>query len=386
MEVTMTDDDRDGGDDIVRGCVRMAERWGRGGVDVVAVAVVGSWYDDVDRKNTKLGREEYRSIEYFLPIDNLFINYMLRVNYVYIVTDLEGNVPIWEAMMADHEPVVKILADNGATISSGDVGQFSCTATEQNNLELLKKILYHGGDVTLPKSNGSTALHVAVCEGNTEIVKFLLDQGTNIDKPDIHGWTPRDLADQQGHEDIKTLFQSHKAVKTQYFVVIPEQKRENKVSGRFTSEPTIYPMSRDGSSGGVTEWTWRQSQPRRRTSNFHNSLFGIMSAANGGNNNDLLSSIDQTKCAETDRDCPIRVTVSCLEKGDVKGKLVLLPQSFQELLEIGAKKFCLLASKVLTKDGAEIDDIELIRDGDHLVFVSAGEMGEPNCQNGGVLS
>ncbi|CAL5360690.1 unnamed protein product [Camellia sinensis] len=265
--------------------------------------------------------------------------------------DLEGNVPIWEAMMADHEPVVKILADNGATISSGDVGQFSCTAVEQNNLELLKKILYHGGDVTLPKINGSTALHVAVCEGNTEIVKFLLDQGTNIDKPDIH-----------------------------------EQKRENKVSRRFTSEPTIYPMSRDGSSGGVTEGTWRQSHPRRRTSNFHNSLFGIMSAANGGNNNDLLSSIDQTKCAETDRDCPIRVTVSCLEKGDVKGKLVLVPQSFQELLEVGAKKFGLLATKVLSKDGAEIDDIELIRDGDHLVFVSDGEMGEPNCQNGGVLS
>ncbi|KAF5935048.1 hypothetical protein HYC85_026177 [Camellia sinensis] len=300
--------------------------------------------------------------------------------------DLEGNVPIWEAMMADHEPVVKILADNGATISSGDVGQFSCTATEQNNLELLKKILYHGGDVTLPNSNGSTALHVAVCEGNTEIVKFLLDQGTNIDKPDIHGWTPRDLADQQGHEDIKTLFQSYKAVKTQSFVVIPKQKREKKVSGRFTREPMIYPMSRDGSSGRVIEGTWRQSRPRRRTSNFHNSLFGIMSAANGRNNNDLLSSIDQTKCAETDRDCPIRVTVSCLEKGDVKGKLVLLPQSFQELLEIGAKKFGLLATKVLTKDGAEIDDIELIRDGDHLVFVSDGEMGEPNCQNGGVLS
>ncbi|KAI7982029.1 Potassium channel AKT1 [Camellia lanceoleosa] len=100
---------------------------------------------------------------------------MLRVNHVYLFTDLEGNVPIWEAIMADHEPVVKILADNGATISSSDVGQFSCTAVEQNNLELLKKILYHGGDVTLPKSNGSTALHVAVCEGNTEIVKFLLD-------------------------------------------------------------------------------------------------------------------------------------------------------------------------------------------------------------------
>ncbi|GFY99797.1 K+ transporter 1 [Actinidia rufa] len=251
--------------------------------------------------------------------------------------DSEGNVPVWEAILANHEPVAKLLTDNGATISAGDVGQFACTAAEQNKLELLKEIVRHGGDVTLPRSNGSTALHVAVCEGNSEVVKFLLEEGADIDKPDNNGWTPRDLADQQGHEDIKAIFQSTKEAKAQSFVTIPEPRHGARFLGRFTSEPNIRPMPQDG-----MEATWRQSRPRRRTSNFHNSLFGIMSAAHGGNN-DLLASINQTKDAGTGREYPARVTLSCPEKGDDKGKLVLLPKTLQELLDIGAKKFGFLA-------------------------------------------
>ncbi|PSR84537.1 Potassium channel like [Actinidia chinensis var. chinensis] len=284
--------------------------------------------------------------------------------------DSEGNVPVWEALLANHESVAKLLTDNGATISAGDVAQFACTAAEQNKLELLKEIVRHGGDVTLPRSNGSTALHVAVCEGNNEMVKFLLEKGADIDKPDHHGWTPRDLADQQGHEDIKAIFQATKEAKAQSFVTIPEPQQGTRFLGRFTSEPNIRPMAQD-----VMEGSWGQSRPRRRTSNFHNSLFGIMSAAHGGNN-DLLASINQTKGAETGREYPARVTLSCPEKGDDKGKLVLLPKTFQELLDIGAKKFGFLPTKVRTKDGAEIDDIELIRDGDHIIFVSDGGMGE----------
>lgn len=52
------------------------------------------------------------------------------------------------------------------------------------------------------------------------------------------------------------------------------------------------------------------------------------------------------------------------------GKLVLLPKTFQELLEICVKKYGCLASKVVNKDGAEVDDIQVVRDGDHLVFIS----------------
>ncbi|KAF8042779.1 hypothetical protein BT93_A1185 [Corymbia citriodora subsp. variegata] len=266
--------------------------------------------------------------------------------------DSEGNVPLWEAIKGGYEPVVKLLAENGANLESGDVGQFSCTAAEQNNLDLLKEIGRYGGDVTLPKSNGTTALHVAVSEDNMEIVKFLLDRGADIDKPDIHGWTPRDLADQQGHEEIGVLFLSIKETET-----LPA----------IRSEPNLPPASHEG----TVEAAFGQSRPRRRTSNFHNSLFGIMSAAHNGERDVLLSFNHNKTANKSFRARPaIRVVVSCPEVGDVEGRLMLLPENFQELLEMAHKKFGLTLLRVLSKNGAEIDNIEIIRDGDHLVFSS----------------
>ncbi|GLT26115.1 hypothetical protein SLA2020_012020 [Shorea laevis] len=288
--------------------------------------------------------------------------------------DSDGLVPLWEAMVGGHEKVVKLLIDNRADINAGDVGHFACTAAEQNNLDLLKEIVRYGGNVTRPRSNGSTALHLAVCEDNIEMVKFLLKKGADIDKPDVNGWTPRDLAEHQGHEDIKTLFQSSAEIKAQSVMVVPE-KQEPRYLGRFKSEPNILPASQDATDG-----SWSQPRPRRRTNNFHNSLFGIMSAAHNMEK-DLLLPVHQASSSKTCNVDPARVIISCPEKGEVTGKLVLLPQSFEDLLDIGAKKFGVNPTKVLSKDGPEIDDIEVIRDGDHLLFVSEAGIQDTNSQN-----
>ncbi|KAJ4708333.1 Potassium channel like [Melia azedarach] len=291
--------------------------------------------------------------------------------------DSEGNVPLWEAMQGGHENVTKLLNDNGADINSGDVAHFACTAAEQNNLDLLKQIVHYGGDVTRPKSNGSTALHVAVCEDNIEIVRYLLDRGAEIDKPDNHGWTPRDLADQQGHEEIKSFFQSSRESKAQSIVSIPEQPQHGvRYLGRFTSEPAILPLAQQGSVP-ATDGSWSQPRPRRRTNNFHNSLFGMMSTTNS-EEKDLLFPVHQTTGVKSPGVNSARVTITCPEKGEVGGKLVVLPPSFQELLKIGAKKFGISRAKVLSKDRAEIDNIDVIRDGDHLLFVSDGDQDTSN--------
>ncbi|KAF7847632.1 hypothetical protein BT93_L2771 [Corymbia citriodora subsp. variegata] len=137
--------------------------------------------------------------------------------------DTEGSVPLWEALLGSHEPVIKLLAEKSANLSSGDVGQFACTAAEQNKLYLLKEIVHYGGDVSLPSSNGTTALHISVSKDNLEIVKFLLEKGANMDKQDTDGCTPRDLADQQGHEEIKLLFQLSKDAKPHSIIDIPEK-------------------------------------------------------------------------------------------------------------------------------------------------------------------
>lgn len=64
-----------------------------------------------------------------------------------------------------------------------------------------------------------------------------------------------------------------------------------------------------------------------------------------------------------------RVTLSCPETGNISGKVVLLPKSIQELREIGSRKYGIPIAMVLTKEGAEVEDTCLIRDGDHLVLV-----------------
>ncbi|CAI0416760.1 unnamed protein product [Linum tenue] len=214
--------------------------------------------------------------------------------------DSEGNVPLWDAMLGKHESVIKLLVENGATLSSGDTGQFAFTAVEQNDLELLNKIVSYGGDVTRQTSSGTTALHAAISEGNIDIVKFLLDQGADIDLPDSNGWTARALADHQGHDEIKTLFQNRKEVIKR---PIPTISQASKLGGssssstvigkkriaKYGSEPMIAPYdpSTDYSPRGVMpsvpERTWTDdSSRRRRVNTFRNSLFGIMSAANTG--------------------------------------------------------------------------------------------------------
>uniref|UniRef100_A0A2N9IRV1 Potassium channel n=1 Tax=Fagus sylvatica TaxID=28930 RepID=A0A2N9IRV1_FAGSY len=289
------------------------------------------------------------------------------------VRDSEGNVALWEAIFGGHKSVIKLLIDNRAKIYFGDVGLFACTAVEQNNLELLKDIVQYGGDVKLPKSNGSTALHAAVCEGNTEIVKFLLDQGADIDKPDMNEWTPRTLADHQGHEDIKDLFQT-KQEEVKKPPAIPLQMNPDvSFLGKYQSEPMMPPYLHE-SIPPAREVTGSANRPRRRANNFDNSLIGVMSAANSGGG-DVIASAASFASTQGLNSFPSRVTLSCPEKGDVAEKLVLLPDSLKELLDVGAKKFGFFPTKVLTREGAQIEDIELIRDGDYLVLVSDAGIG-----------
>ncbi|RZR93724.1 hypothetical protein BHM03_00022291 [Ensete ventricosum] len=288
----------------------------------------------------------------------------------------EGSVPLWEAMVGKHEDVVRLLIKNGAALSSGDMGSFACAAAEQGSLELLKDIIRYGGDVTVPKKDMTTALHVAVCEGNVQLVEFLLEQGANIDTPDCDGWSARKLADQQGHEEIKGLFEAKRDFATSS---IPVSTPASHSVGRYCSEPAI-PLS---SNEERPDLSWENSDRLRKT-NFHNSLFGIISAAHvnrQNHNSRLLTSVGLLKSTgmyngSSCHDIPLlRVTISCPEKGNTTGKLVLMPDSLRELLDIGSKKFDFLPTKVLTKDGAEIDDVKLIRDGDYLVLSSDAWMG-----------
>ncbi|KAH0632779.1 hypothetical protein KY284_035565 [Solanum tuberosum] len=100
---------------------------------------------------------------------------------------------------------------------------------------------------------------------------------------------------------------------------------------------------------------------RRRASYSRNSLIGFASAQPEGG-----SGLDYSSINIGNSRIPGRITIGCLEKADMCRRVVPLPDSIQELLDIGADKFGISLMKVLTEDGALIEDIAVIRDGDHL--------------------
>nr|XP_043639013.1 potassium channel AKT1-like [Erigeron canadensis] len=282
--------------------------------------------------------------------------------------DCEGNVPLWSAIIGRNESIIKLLVDNSATLTSGDVGEYASYAVEQNSIDLLKDIIKHRGDVTVQNSMGTTALHKAISEEKTEVVKFLINQGANIDMPDVHGWTPRDLANHQAHEDILELFHSVPAPKENPI------SSKTKLDGatyikKYKSEPRMShmpptEMSRI-SSGGMQE-------VRKRADDFSNSLFGIVSSASRKQSAELgfmISPLPMFGTGERTHQIA-RVTISCPEVNNEAGKLVRLPASLQDLLDISAQKFSIYPTKVFTKEGALIEDIQVIRDGDHLIIAS----------------
>ncbi|CAJ1978364.1 unnamed protein product [Sphenostylis stenocarpa] len=78
---------------------------------------------------------------------------------------------------------------------------------------------------------------------------------------------------------------------------------------------------------------------------------------------------------ETQRSFKKRVTIHFLSKHkttlqEQHAKLIILPDSLEELLHIAGEKFGgSKPTKVISKENAEIDDISVIRDGDHLFFL-----------------
>lgn len=273
---------------------------------------------------------------------------------------MEGSVPLWEAILGRHKGVMELLVENHADLSLGDVGLYACTAAEKNNMEIIEDIAMLGGDMTLPrKIDGSTAMHLAVSEGNAQLVSLLLEYGVSPDVKDGNGWTPKTLADQQGHDDIKTLFANppvkKKIANVKAIDAQTSPKTPRKQVGRFRSEPSLT-GSQTVNDVGTPSGDERTYSQRRKTNNFHNSLFGIVSAAGATEGDDYGP-------------CNVRVTVSCPAKPDITRKLILLPGSIGELLRVGSSKFQTCPTRVLTKQGSEVDDIQVIRDGDELLLV-----------------
>ncbi|KAA3479057.1 potassium channel KAT1-like [Gossypium australe] len=178
--------------------------------------------------------------------------------------------------------------------------------------------------------DGQTALHDAVRKGHIEMVKILLEGGASVNKLDARGRTPKVLAEQQGNKSIYELLLSY------------ENKRKKDEHMIEIIEPEIADDPKNN-----------QSKHRSGAQNFFNSR------------NYREVTIPTKK----------RVTIhmqfqSSSTSSRQLGKLILLPDSIQELLRVAGEKFgCYTFTKVLNSENAEIDDIHVIRDGDHLYIL-----------------
>ncbi|GAA0140937.1 ion channel [Lithospermum erythrorhizon] len=285
--------------------------------------------------------------------------------------DSDGSVPLWDAILGKHDGVIKTLVDNGASLSTGNTGQFACYAVEHGNLDLLQEIVKFGGNVTQMTCSGTTALHAAISEGNVDIVKFLVDRGAGIDNPDVHGWTPRALAEYQGHDEIKLLFQStiEEAI-TKSEITLPDTIPEGNPLNcpkKYRSEPTLPPLTLESMRPDVREAASPKSDLSSHQRAFNNSLFGILSAHTTEKTGSKGLVTSSTDSSSQNRD---RIIISCPQKGDEAGKYVLLPDTFKELLQLGSQKYDFTATKILTKDGVSVEDIAVLRDGDHIVLAN----------------
>ncbi|GKV36970.1 hypothetical protein SLEP1_g45051 [Rubroshorea leprosula] len=184
-------------------------------------------------------------------------------------------------------------------------------------------------DINSTAEEGQTALNTAVREGHIEMAKILLEEGANINKSDARGWTPKALAEQQGNKSLYELLLTYE-------------------SRRKPDEHKIQVLG-----PGTTDDT--RSSPSRQSS--------VLNFFNTPSNRELAKS--------TRKRVTINMQVQNSSPSSMRlGKLIILPDSIEELLRIAGEKFRgYKFTKVVNAENAEIDDICVIRDGDNLFLL-----------------
>lgn len=194
-------------------------------------------------------------------------------------------------------------------------------------------------------TDDQTALHVAVCKGQHKTTRMFLEGNVSMNKPDAKGWTPKALAEQQGSKSIDDLVQNYE---------IRSSTDEHKVDVfPDTSETTKSDIFKTTSNGPISYFN-----PYVKNS----ISFGSTSSS-------------YPTDAEVVKFSRRRVTIHMkfLKNNALPkqlGKLIILPDSIEELFCIAGQKFGgYNITKVVNSENAEIDDLNLIRDGDHLFLI-----------------
>ncbi|XXG67707.1 hypothetical protein AAC387_Pa06g0984 [Persea americana] len=217
-----------------------------------------------------------------------------------------------------------------------------CKDVENGKLDSAHDHINQGADIMSKYSGGKTAQHVAVCNSHPEMVEIMIESGENVSNADSSGQTPKALEEKQGQRDIYELLHCY----------VNGYENVNHMMG-FSETEKINQRSK------MNDQERRHWNPETANCSFAKDLAPCCS--NSGSR--VMKSTEK------------RVTI---HKGFGKtktpreqlGKLIILPDLLVELLRIGSLKFAgYLPTKVVNGENAEIDDISVIRDGDHLFLL-----------------
>ncbi|KAL8468480.1 hypothetical protein ACS0TY_031625 [Phlomoides rotata] len=173
-------------------------------------------------------------------------------------------------------------------------------------------------EVHTSAEDGQTALHLAVRHGHLEMVRFLLERGASVNTLDEGGWTPKSLAETHANKDIYDL--------------ILDYENKKKPDGAINHATNHYKKHAYVSSSSSTHSNHKEARKR------------------------VTIHRKPEKENHSQKQPP---------------KLITLPDSLEELLKIAGQKFgddSLIS--VVNAENAEIDDLSVVRDGDHLFLVS----------------
>ncbi|KAG1335230.1 putative Potassium channel KAT1 [Cocos nucifera] len=256
-----------------------------------------------------------------------------------------GPIREYENLSARHQ---ENQVQKQPTMKSMDTGILSSNAAENNDLDPIKELLSLGADANTTDAGGQTSLRRAIQDSHFEMVELSGEQRANTDIPDASSWTPKELAEEAGEKDVHQLLLNHKR------------------RTRFTTEDHQIAIGstnrhRNNTIQGNCERSQQFMHPRLAAC----STRGTHSV--DGNHVKMINK---------------RVTIHMYSQKsqssrDQFGKLISLPGTLDELFRIAGQKFAgHHLTKVVNQDDAEIDDITVIRDEDHLFFLEIREQFE----------
>ncbi|ONK81091.1 uncharacterized protein A4U43_C01F25180 [Asparagus officinalis] len=214
-------------------------------------------------------------------------------------------------------------------------GTLLCRAVTNTDLNTVRELLRCAADANLTDAYGRTALHTAVQRGHIGLIKMLLEHGADMHKQDPHGWTPKAITQEHGKEEIGELLSNY----------------ENRK--RLFGDDQMQTVNSRRNSLSQSNWEW--NTPFRYPKHADSESHSVDSKAKKLYNRRVAIHIHPGKSKQP---------------SEQFGKLINLPGSIQELLRIGGQKFVgCNPTKVVNQENAEVDDLSVVRDGDHLFLL-----------------